>query len=78
MIVKGTYLSVFYCLCYDTDISTDTSEEQVVEERYPDLNDMEDLRFDKIWEYHWRYLAEEKDDKKKIHVLIRNVYIKEK
>ena len=31
--VKGVYLSVFYCLCYDTDISTDMSEDQVAEER---------------------------------------------
>ena len=52
MFVKSMYLSVFYCLCYDTDISTDISEKQVVEERYPDLNEMEDLRFDKIWEDH--------------------------
>ena len=50
MFVKGMYLSVFYCLCYDTDISTDISEEQVVEERDPDLNEMEDIRFDEIWE----------------------------
>ena len=78
MFVKGVYLSLFYCLCYDTNISTDISEEQVVEERYPDLNEMEDLRFDKIWEDHWRDLAEENDDKKKIHALIRNVYIKDK
>ena len=26
MFVKGMYLSVFYFLCYDTDISTDMSE----------------------------------------------------
>ena len=46
MFVKGVYLSIFYCLCYDTDISTDILEEQVVEERDPDLNKMEDIRFD--------------------------------
>ena len=76
--VKGMYLSVFYCLCYDTDISTDISEEQVVEERDPDLNEMEDIGFEKIREDHWRDLAEENDDKKKIHVLRWNVYVKEK
>ena len=43
MFVKGIYLSVFYFLCYDTDITTDYSEEQVVEERDPDLNEMEDI-----------------------------------
>ena len=60
MFVKGIYLSVFYCLFYDTNISTYILEEQVVEERDPDLNQMEDIRSDKIWEDHWRDLAEEK------------------
>ena len=78
MFVKSMYLSVFYCLCYDTDIYTDISEEQVVEERYPYLNKMEDIRFDEIREYHWRDIAEEKDDKKKTHALRWNVYVKEK
>ena len=49
MFVKGMYLSVFYCLCYDTNISTDMSEEQVAEERDLDLNEKEEIRFDKIW-----------------------------
>ena len=71
-------MSVFYFLCYDTDISTDISEEQVVKERDPDLNEMEDIRFDEIREDHWRGLAEGNDDKKKIHALRWNVYVKEK
>ena len=58
MFFKGVYLSVFYFLCYDTDITTDYSEEQVVEERDPDLNEMEDIRFDEIWEDRWRDLAD--------------------
>ena len=33
MFVKVVYLYLFYCLCYDTDISTDMSEEQVKEEK---------------------------------------------
>ena len=78
MFVKVMYLSVFYCLCYDTDISTDISEEQVVEERDPDLNEMEDIRFDEIWEDHWRDLAEESNDKNNIHALRWCVYVKEK
>ena len=41
-----------------------------------DLNKMEDIRFDEIWENHWRDLAEEHNDKKKIHALIWNVYVK--
>ena len=77
-VFKGIYFSVFYCSCYDTDISTYILEELVVEERDPDLNEMEDIRFDKIQEDHWRDLAEENNDKKKIHALIWTVYIKEK
>ena len=75
---KGVHLSVFYCLCYDTHINTDYSEEQVVEERDPDLNGMEDIRFDEIREDHWRDLAEGNDNKKKIHALRWYVYVKEK
>ena len=78
MFVKGIYLSVFYFLCCDTDITTNYSEEQVVEERYPDLNEMEDIRFDKIQENHWRYLVDESNDKNKIHALRWCVYVKEK
>ena len=33
------YLSVFYCLYYEMDISTDMSEEKVSEERDPYLNE---------------------------------------
>ena len=78
MFVKGMYLSVFYCLYYDTNLTTDYSEEQVVEERDPDLDEMDDIRFDEIWEDHWRDLVEESNDKKKIHALIWCVYVKEK
>ena len=39
---------------------------------------MEDIRFDIIWEDNWRDLAEENNNKKKIHALIWNVYVKEK
>ena len=35
---KGMYLSVFYCLCYVKYIPIDMLEEQVSEERDPDLN----------------------------------------
>ena len=78
MFFKGMYLSVFYCLCYDTDISTDISEGQVAEDRDTELNEMEDIRFDEIQEDHWRDLAEENEDKKKIHALRWNVYVNEK
>ena len=78
MFVKGMYLSVFYCLCYDTDISTDMLEDQVAEERDPDLNEKEDIRLDEIREDHWRDVAEEGDDKKKIHILRWEIYVKYK
>ena len=39
---------------------------------------MDDIRFDKIWEDHWRDLAKESNDKKKIHALRWCVYVKEK
>ena len=76
MFVKGMYLSVFYCLCYDTDIYTDILEDQVAEERDLDLNKKEDIRFNKIREDNWRDIAEENDDKKKIHALMWDVYVK--
>ena len=69
MFVKGMYLSVFYCLCYYTDISKDMSEDQVEEERYPDLNEKEDIILDEIREDDWRDVAEEGDDKKNIRAL---------
>ena len=50
----------------------------MAEERDPYLNEMEDIRFDEIWEDHWRDLAEENNYKKKIHALRWNVYVKEK
>ena len=39
---------------------------------------MEDSRFDIIGEDNWRDLSEENKNKKKIHALIWNVYVKEK
>ena len=50
----------------------------MAEERDTDLNKMEDISFDKIWEDHWRDLTEESNYKKKIHALIWCVYVKEK
>ena len=78
MFVNGMYLFLFNCLWYHTNLTTEYSEEQVVEERDPDLNKIEDIRFDKIWEDHWRDLAEESNDKNKIHALRWCVYVKNK
>ena len=49
-----------------------------MEERDTDLNEMDDIRFDKIWGDHLRYLAEESNDNKKIHALRWCVYVKDK
>ena len=73
MFVKVMYLSVFYCLCYDTDISIDISEDQVAEDRYLELNEKEDIRLGEIREEHGKDIAEGGDDKKKIHALMWEV-----
>ena len=52
MFGKVVYLSVFYCLFYVTDRSTDISEDQVAEERDPDLNEEEYIRLDETREDH--------------------------
>ena len=71
------YLSVFYCLCYEIDISTDMSEEQVTEERDPDLNEEEDIIMDDSREEYGRYVADEGGNKKNIFALRWEVYVKE-
>ena len=58
-------------------ISTDMSEDQVSEERDPDLNEEEDIRMDEIRDDNWRYVAEEDKNKKNIHSLRWELYIKE-
>ena len=50
MFGKGMYLSIFYCLCYEMDISTDMAEDQVSEERDLDLNEDDNIRLDEIRE----------------------------
>ena len=75
MFVKGIYLSMFYCLCYFKDISTDMLEDQVAEQRYKDLNEEEDIIFDAIREEHLGGVAEEGDNKNKIRALRWEVYV---
>ena len=72
------YLSVFYCLCYAKDRYKYVSEDQVTEERDTDLNEEEDVRLDAFREDHWRDVAEEGENKKKVNALRWEVYIKEK
>ena len=76
--VNGMYLSVFYFLCYEMYVSTYMSEDQVLEERDPDLNEEEYIKMDTMMEEHWRDVDEEGEDKKKIHALRWEIYIKEK
>ena len=60
------------------DIYIAMLEDQVSEERDLDLNEEEDIIMDNIRERHWRDVAKEGEDKKKIHALRCDVYIKEK
>ena len=76
MFGKGMCLYVFYCLCCVKDVSTDISEDQVSEEKDPELNEDEDIRMDAIRGEHWRGVAEESDDKKKMHALRWEIYVK--
>ena len=52
------YFSVFYFLCYEMDISTDMSEEQMLGEKNPDLNEEEDIRMDESRDDNWRDVYE--------------------
>ena len=70
MFGKVVYLSVFYCLCYVTDRSTDMLEDQVTEERDPDLNEEEGIILNAIREEYCRDVAEEGYDKKKMHSMM--------
>ena len=48
------------------------------EEIDPDLNEEEDTRMDDTRDEHWRDIAKDGDDKKNIHALRWEVYVKEK
>ena len=50
----------------------------MLEERYLDLNEEDDIRLDAIREKHWRDVSEEVDNTKKMHVLIWEIYVKVK
>ena len=69
MFGRGMYMSVFYCLFYVKDMSTDFSEEHVSEERDPDLNEEGGIRMDEIRYEYSMDVAEDGDNKKKIHAL---------
>ena len=69
---------MFYFLFYVKDISTYVSEEQVSEERYPDLNEEEDIIMYNSRDDHWRDIYEEGDYKKKIHALRWEVCVNDK
>ena len=52
------------------------SEEQVLEERYPYLNKEEEIIMEDIREDNWRDVFEDANDKKKIHALRLEIYVK--
>ena len=78
MFGKRMCFSVFYYYFYVKDISIYISEDHVAEDRYPYMNEEQDIILDAIREEHYRYVSEEGDDKKKINYLIWEVYVKEK
>ena len=78
MFVTVMYLSVFYCLCSVKEISTDMLEEQMLEEIDPDLNEDKDIIMEVIREKHWRDVAEDGEDKSKIHVMRWYFYTRDK
>ena len=76
---RGVYLSIFYCLCFVQEISTDTVEEHVLEDRELDLDEEEDIRITYSREEHWRDVADDNEkDRSEIHALRWDVYMKEK
>ena len=48
------------------------------EEIYPYLNEEEDIRIDEIWNEHWRDVAEESENNKKVQTLRWEIYVKYK
>ena len=64
MIGIGMHFSVLNFFCYEIDISTDMSKDQVSEERDPELNEEEDIRMDEIRDKNWRGVAEEGGNKR--------------
>ena len=69
-------MSIFYCLCFVNDISTDMLEERVLGERDPDLYEEGDIKMTEIREENWRGVAEDDEDRINISALMWVVYTK--
>ena len=65
----GIYFSVFYCLFYVKETSTNMLGERVSEEIDPDLNEEEDIIMEDSREEHWRNIFEDRKNKSNIHAL---------
>ena len=77
MFERFIYLSILYCLCLVNERSIDMLEDQVLEDRYPDLMEEEDIRTDDSREKHWWEVAEKNDgNRSKFHAMRWEVYIK--
>ena len=48
------------------------------EDRYPELNEEEDIRMNEIRNKHWRDVADEGDNNNNMHSLRWEIYVKEK
>ena len=51
------YLSVFYCSGFVNEISMEMVENQALEERYPELEEKEDVRISVAMEEHRKYVS---------------------
>ena len=65
--LKNVCICIFNCLCLVNELKTDILEEQVLEERDPDLNEEDDIKMTDSRQEHWRYVAEDDEDMSVAH-----------
>ena len=72
-------MSIFYCLCFVEDISPDIAEEEVMEEKDPDLQCEENFRVSDDSYEKWKEVEEEDNDEMgKVNYQRLDVQTKEK
>ena len=74
MFERSKNFFVVYCLCYVKETSIDMLDGHILEERYTDLNEEEDIRMEYSREEHWRIVDEDGEDKSNAHTLRWDVY----
>ena len=79
MFERGMYLSVFYCLYFVNKRPTYMLDEQVVDERGPQLEMEEDIRILDNRQEHWEEVFEDNNENRsKVHALRWEVSMKYK